>query len=164
MFACTAAFQEPDCTVDPWLADKKVFASLDPVGWYSNTIETVPVGEVLPGDIDVHRDIAAVIENPLYLLLDTSPGAGLRDLPVQLLESEVHMIDDAPTLTFAKSSYTLETEEAERISVDQVSHLLNKEAEKSRRRPLEAKTKTWTQRKGIKHGNVADETGCGQQA
>ena len=85
--------------------------------------------------------------------------------------------------TFAKSSYHLETEEAERIlmdqvshlltwtrfhtcliSVDQVSHLLNKEAEKSRRRPLEAKTKTWTQRKGIKHGNVADETGCGQQA
>ena len=124
VFACTAAFQEPDCTVDPWLADKKVFASLDPVGWYSNTIETVPVGEVLPGDIDVHRDIAAVIENPLYLLLDTSPGAGLRDLPVQLLESEVHMIDDAPTLTFAKSSYHLETEEAERISVDQVSHLL----------------------------------------
>ena len=109
MFACTVAVQEPDRTVDPWLADKKVFASLDPVGWYSNTIETVLVGEVLPGDIDVHRDIAAVIENPLYLLLDTSPGAGLRDLPVQLLESEVHMIDDAPTLTFAKSSYHLET-------------------------------------------------------
>jgi len=32
------------------------------------------------------------------------------------------MIDDTPTLTFAKSSYHLETEEAERVSVDQVSH------------------------------------------
>lgn len=36
--------------------------------------------------------------------------------------SQVHMIDDTPTLTFAKSSYHLETEEAERVSVDQVSH------------------------------------------
>jgi hypothetical protein len=32
------------------------------------------------------------------------------------------MINDTPTLTFAKSSYRLESEEAERVSVDQVSH------------------------------------------
>jgi hypothetical protein len=30
------------------------------------------------------------------------------------------MIDDTPTLIFAKSCYHLETEEAERVSVDQV--------------------------------------------
>jgi hypothetical protein len=30
------------------------------------------------------------------------------------------MIDDSPTLTFTKGSYQLETEEAERVSVDQV--------------------------------------------
>ena len=35
---------------------------------------------------------------------------------------QVHMINDTPTLTFAKSSYRLESEEAERISVDQVPH------------------------------------------
>ena len=103
---------------------KKVFPSLDPVGWYSNAIQSVRDGEVLPGDIDVHGEIAAIIENPLYLLLDTTDGAGVRDLPVQILESEVHMINDTPTLTFAKSSYRLESEEAERVSVDQVSHLL----------------------------------------
>mmetsp|Transcript_104084 Transcript_104084/g.167720 ORF Transcript_104084/g.167720 Transcript_104084/m.167720 type:complete len:316 (+) Transcript_104084:143-1090(+) len=103
---------------------KKVFPSLDPVGWYSNAVQRVPVGEVLPGDIDLHREIAKTIENPLYLLLDTTDGAGVRDLPVQMLESEVHMIDDTPTLTFAKSSYHLETEETERVAVDQVSHLL----------------------------------------
>jgi len=103
---------------------KKVFPLLDPVGWYSNAVQRVPAGEVLPGDIDLHREIAKTIENPVYLLLDTTDGAGVRDLPVQMLESEVHMIDDAPTLTFAKSSYHLETEEAERVSVDQVSHLL----------------------------------------
>jgi hypothetical protein len=83
-------------------------------------MQRVTTGDVLPGDIDLHREIAAIIENPLYLLLDTTDGAGVRDLPVQMLESEVHMIDDTPTLTFAKSSYHLQTEEAERISVDQV--------------------------------------------
>ena len=51
--------------------------------------QRVPEGDVLPGDIDVHREIAAIIENPLYLLLDTTDGAGVRDLPVQMLESEV---------------------------------------------------------------------------
>lgn len=60
------------------------------------------------------------MQNPIYLLLDTSDGAGVRDLPVQLFESEVHIIADAPTVTLARSAYTLETEEAERISVDQV--------------------------------------------
>jgi hypothetical protein len=38
---------------------------------------------------------------------------------------QVHMINDTPTLTFAKSSYRLESEEAERVSVDQVSHPLS---------------------------------------
>ena len=33
---------------------------------------------------------------------------------------QMQMIDDSPTLTFTKGSYQLETEEAERVSVDQV--------------------------------------------
>jgi hypothetical protein len=52
-------------------------------------LQRVRDGEVLPGDIDVHGEIAVIIENPLYLLLDTTDGAGVRDLPVQILESEV---------------------------------------------------------------------------
>ena len=51
--------------------------------------QRVPDDDVLPGDIDVHREIAAAIENPLYLLLDTTDGAGVCDLPVKILESEV---------------------------------------------------------------------------
>jgi hypothetical protein len=42
---------------------------------------------------------------------------------LQVFESELRIIDDRPTLTFALSSYTLQTEEAERISVDQVYRL-----------------------------------------
>ena len=53
--------------------------------------QSVPPGEVLPGDMDLLRDIATKIENPLYLLLDTTEGAGVRDLPVQIFESEVRM-------------------------------------------------------------------------
>eukprot|EP00961_Rhodomonas_salina_P243392 3288867-Rhodomonas_salina.2 len=33
----------------------------------------------VPGDIVIHREIAGIIENPLYLLLDTSDGAGTRE-------------------------------------------------------------------------------------
>ena len=39
----------------------------------------------------------------------------------------------------------------------------NKETEKSRRQPLEAKKKTWTQRKGLKHLGVTDKIGCGRR-
>uniref|UniRef100_A0A7S4M1B1 COP9 signalosome complex subunit 6 n=1 Tax=Guillardia theta TaxID=55529 RepID=A0A7S4M1B1_GUITH len=103
---------------------KKVFPKYEMLGWYSNSTQRVKPGEALPGDIEIHREIGSIIENPLYLILDTSEGAGIRDLPVHILESEVHIIDDVPALTFARSTYHLETEEAERVSVDQVSHLL----------------------------------------
>lgn len=36
----------------------------------------------------------------------------------------MQMIDDSPTLTFTKGTYQLETEEAERVSVDQVNSLI----------------------------------------
>jgi len=103
---------------------KRVFSKYEPLGWYSNTTARVQPGDVVPGDAELHRIIAAIIENPIYLLLDTSEGAGVRDLPVQIYESEVHMVDDAPTMTFARSGYHLETEETERVAVDQVSHLM----------------------------------------
>ncbi|EKX46689.1 hypothetical protein GUITHDRAFT_70458 [Guillardia theta CCMP2712] len=95
---------------------KKVFPKYEMLGWYSNSTQA----SIQP---DVFRSsapqIGSIIENPLYLILDTSEGAGIRDLPVHILESEVHIIDDVPALTFARSTYHLETEEAERVSVDQ---------------------------------------------
>eukprot|EP00285_Hemiselmis_virescens_P014421 CAMPEP_0173387582 /NCGR_PEP_ID=MMETSP1356-20130122/10063_1 /TAXON_ID=77927 ORGANISM="Hemiselmis virescens, Strain PCC157" /NCGR_SAMPLE_ID=MMETSP1356 /ASSEMBLY_ACC=CAM_ASM_000847 /LENGTH=322 /DNA_ID=CAMNT_0014344243 /DNA_START=1 /DNA_END=970 /DNA_ORIENTATION=+ len=102
---------------------KKVFERYEPLGWYSNSPEKVNLGEVLTGDIELHKQIAATYENPLYVLLDTSMAPGSRELPMQIFESELHIIDDAPTFTLAKSNYKLKTEDAERISVDQVSRL-----------------------------------------
>ena len=42
---------------------------------------------------------------------------------MQIFEGELHVIDDSPTFTLARSTYKLKTEDAERISVDQVSRL-----------------------------------------
>lgn len=64
------------------LADKKVFPKYEPLGWYSNSTEKVPLGEVLAGDIDIHRQVSEQFENPLYVLLDTSQSPGSRELPV----------------------------------------------------------------------------------
>ena len=36
-----------------------------------------------------NTQIQVVNENPLYVLLDTSEGAGLRDLPIQVLRNRV---------------------------------------------------------------------------
>uniref|UniRef100_A0A7S1HE50 COP9 signalosome complex subunit 6 n=1 Tax=Hemiselmis andersenii TaxID=464988 RepID=A0A7S1HE50_HEMAN len=102
---------------------KKVFDKYEPLGWYSNSPDKVPLGEVLEGDLQLHKQIAAIYENPLYLLLDTSMAPGARELPLQIFESELHIIDDTPTFTLAKSTYKLKSEDAERISVDQVSRL-----------------------------------------
>lgn len=64
------------------LADKKVFAKYEPLGWYSNSTEKLPLGDVLPGDLELHKQIAQIYENPLYLLLDTSQAPGAREIPV----------------------------------------------------------------------------------
>lgn len=52
-----------------------------------------------------------------------SSPACCRPRAWQVFESELRIIDDRPTLTFALSSYTLQTEEAERISVDQAGDI-----------------------------------------
>jgi COP9 signalosome complex subunit 6 len=75
-------------------------------------------------------------ESPVFLLLDTTTvahansrgaaaaGAAADDLPVSLFESELHVLEGNPCFTFVKAGFTIATEEAERIGVDQVSKLL----------------------------------------
>ncbi|KAE8706585.1 COP9 signalosome complex subunit 6b [Hibiscus syriacus] len=60
---------------------------------------------------------------PLYVLLNPTINPAQKDLPVTIYESELHIIDGIPQLIFVRSSYTIETVEAERISVDHVAHL-----------------------------------------
>jgi COP9 signalosome complex subunit 6 len=64
-------------------------------------------------------------ENPVFLLLDRDAAKSptQKELPITLFESELRMVNDAPTLLFNKVAYTIETNEAERIAVDHVAHL-----------------------------------------
>jgi len=43
-----------------------------------------------------------------------------KDLPLLLYESELHMVNDSPTIIFVNVPFRLETAQAERISVEHV--------------------------------------------
>merc|ERR1712087_817430 len=47
-----------------------------------------------------------------------------RELPINLYEPEVVMLDDAPTMRFSKVAYKVDSIESERIAVDHVAHIL----------------------------------------
>ena len=69
-------------------------------------------------------------ESPALLLLDTNAttraaaATTTDELPVSLFESELHVVEGNPSFTFVQAAFTIATEEAERIGVDQVSKLL----------------------------------------
>jgi len=96
---------------------KKVFPTYDFLGWYSTG------NQVQNADTAIHKQITEVNESPLYLLMDTIAclKPGTKDLPITVFESELHMVDDTPTLLFVKIPYKIETGEAERISVDHIA-------------------------------------------
>jgi len=96
---------------------RKVFPLYEVLGWYSTG------SEVQPSDLEIHQQILPFNESPLYLLLNPNPDSRSRDLPVTIFESELHIINEKPTNLFAKTSYKIETGEAERISVDHVAHI-----------------------------------------
>jgi COP9 signalosome complex subunit 6 len=62
-------------------------------------------------------------ESPVYLLLNPAINHAQKDLPIAIFESELHVIEGVPSLIFVNASYTIETVEAERISVDHVAHI-----------------------------------------
>lgn len=71
----------------------------------------------------IHKALMDINESPVYVLLNPSINHAQKDLPVTIYESELHVIDGIPQLIFVQASYTIETVEAERISVDHVAHL-----------------------------------------
>jgi len=96
---------------------KKVFKDYEFMGWYST-------GQgVVPADMDIHKQISEFNENPLYLHLNPIISHASRELPIFLYESEVRMVNEAPTHFFVKTPYKIETGEAERISVDHIARI-----------------------------------------
>ena len=100
----------------------KVFPKLDVVGWYATG------SEPSKDDMALHRCITEVAESPVFLLMDvddarnkTRSGAATAALPVKLFETEVHASDGAAH--FVPASVELESSEAERVAVDEVSRV-----------------------------------------
>ncbi|KAF3331052.1 COP9 signalosome complex subunit 6a [Carex littledalei] len=96
---------------------KKVFPTFYILGWYSTG------SDVEESDMLIHRSLMDINENPIYVLLNPAIIHSQKDLPISIYETELHVIDGNPQLIFVKSSYNIETVEAERISVDHVAHL-----------------------------------------
>ncbi|EFJ31504.1 hypothetical protein SELMODRAFT_74712 [Selaginella moellendorffii] len=96
---------------------KKVFPKYDVLGWYS-------IGaDIRESDMVIHKALMDINESPVYLLLNPAINPARKELPLSIYESELHVIDGVPSLIFVKASYTIETVEAERISVDHVAHI-----------------------------------------
>ncbi|KAG9448886.1 hypothetical protein H6P81_008851 [Aristolochia fimbriata] len=96
---------------------KKVFPNFYILGWYSTGTDAQE------SDMQIHKALMDINESPVYVVLNPSINHAQKDLPVTIYESELHVIDGIPQLIFVRSSYTIETVEAERISVDHVAHL-----------------------------------------
>lgn len=96
---------------------KKVFPNFYILGWYSTGTDAQE------SDMLIHRALMDINESPLYVLLNPFINHAQKDLPITIYESELHIIDGIPQLIFVQASYTIETVEAERISVDHVAHL-----------------------------------------
>ncbi|KAJ7963469.1 COP9 signalosome complex subunit 6a [Quillaja saponaria] len=96
---------------------KKVFPHFYILGWYSTGSDAQEC------DMHIHKALMDINESPVYVLLNPLVNHAQKDLPVTIYESELHVIDGITQLIFVRSSYTIETVEAERISVDHVAHL-----------------------------------------
>ncbi|XP_041366087.1 COP9 signalosome complex subunit 6-like [Gigantopelta aegis] len=102
---------------------KQVFSDMDFLGWY--TTGDVPN----ESDIKVHQQICRINESPIFLKLN--PLSRQSDLPVVIYESVIDLVNGDATMLFVELSYTLATEEAERIGVDHVARMSSSETGES---------------------------------
>ncbi|KAI7898943.1 COP9 signalosome complex subunit 6-like protein [Cokeromyces recurvatus] len=90
---------------------KQVFPQLDFMGWYS--IGSMP-SEV---DLQLHEQFLEINESALFLQMN--PNMSTQDFPIEVYESIIDITKNRPL--FIKSTYKIETGEAECIAVDQIS-------------------------------------------
>lgn len=108
---------------------KKTFPNYDMLGWYSTASGTPGTTEVLKeGDLAIHQTLCDFCESSslLYLTLDPvlALAGTMRELPITILESEVHVVKEVPTLQFGVVPYKIDSIESERIAVDHIAHIL----------------------------------------
>lgn len=62
-------------------------------------------------------------ESPLFLVLNTEPKDKQRDLPMQLYENSLSIVDGKPKSSFKAVPFTIQTSEIERIGVDHMANI-----------------------------------------
>lgn len=95
---------------------KQVFSDLDFLGWY--TTGAIPTEK----HINIHKQICQINECPIMLLLDPT-SRNMNQLPISLHESVIDIVQGDAVMLFVPLTYTLATEEAERIGVDHVARM-----------------------------------------
>lgn len=95
---------------------KTVYKELEFLGWYSTG--SIPT----EADLVLHKQIMEYNENPLYLTLDPLHSSQTREIPINIYESLLQIVNNNAELKFVKVPYTIETLDAERIAVDHVAH------------------------------------------
>lgn len=67
-------------------------------------------------------------ERPLFVLLDpTLAASGMRDLPLTVYEESIHVVGDKTSLEFVKAPFSLQSDEAERITVTYAAKVVKQE-------------------------------------
>uniref|UniRef100_A0A3B3C0U7 COP9 signalosome complex subunit 6 n=1 Tax=Oryzias melastigma TaxID=30732 RepID=A0A3B3C0U7_ORYME len=87
---------------------KQVFKEMEFLGWYTTG------GPPDQSDIHIHKQVCEIIESPLFLKLN--PMTKHTDVSSSVIQR-------CATMLFAELTYTLATEEAERIGVDHVARM-----------------------------------------
>ncbi|XP_058057368.1 COP9 signalosome complex subunit 6 isoform X1 [Anopheles bellator] len=103
---------------------KQVFSDLDFLGWY--TTDAIPTDK----HINIHKQICEINECPIMLLLDPL-SRNMNQLPISVYESVIDIVQGEAMMLFVPLSYTLATEEAERIGVDHVARMSTNESDEN---------------------------------
>eukprot|EP01126_Amoeba_proteus_P060674 TRINITY_DN8055_c0_g1_i7.p1 TRINITY_DN8055_c0_g1~~TRINITY_DN8055_c0_g1_i7.p1 ORF type:complete len:228 (-),score=38.63 TRINITY_DN8055_c0_g1_i7:355-966(-) len=116
----------------------RVYEGMEVLGWYATGDNTLPK----EGDMDVHEQIQSLpdlpqppeelggdnthinfSESPLFLCLNTTPSDNQKDLPMQLYENAIIIVEGKPRNSFSPVGFTIQTSEIERIGVDHLANI-----------------------------------------
>mmetsp|Transcript_2014 Transcript_2014/g.3081 ORF Transcript_2014/g.3081 Transcript_2014/m.3081 type:complete len:311 (-) Transcript_2014:130-1062(-) len=118
-----------------------VYKDRDILGWY--TVATEATSEHLA----LHKQFAQKYnENPLFLLMDPAPRLESKELPIEIFEYELHVVQDTPTMLFVPIPWQLETLQAEQIAMEQVAKTSSSDAQSALYESLDSSLNTLTQR------------------
>ncbi|OQR88825.1 COP9 signalosome complex subunit [Thraustotheca clavata] len=99
----------------------KVYPGFEFLGWYAVQ------DKIQPSDLATHRMFMEFNESPLFLVLNPTPPPANKDdnakvkLPLSLYESELHVLNNTPTMLFVKTQFKVHTTESEGIALDHIS-------------------------------------------